>query len=490
MRFRSFAGASACVVALSACGDDPAAEAGPQGPGAGAAAPGATGGEGSGAAGPALDGGAPGTGGSAAAGGAAAGGAAGGGAPDNGSGPEPSGCRAPVPNPSPGNACQGGPPAPLTLTEVASGLARPLYVTHAPGDPSRLFVVEQAGVIRLIKDGVLLPQPFLDIRSQVVMDALLSFYEEREQGLLGLAFDPAYEQTGRFWTYHTGPGRAARVVAFRVDGNDPDRADPASASTVLTIPQQDAWHQAGMMAFGPDGCLYVSVGDDGLGLSSGLQGGPDAYDARGHAQNLDTLNGSILRLDVDRYPSPAPGNIPGGTGHIWDHGLRNPWRFSFDRETGDLYISDVGQFTREEVNVEAAGTGHKNYGWPIQEGSHCTLATRCDQADMARLTPPTHEYDNSSASNLAGAGAPGQRAVIGGYVYRGGNVPSLRGRYVFADMEQKFWSFIWDGQGVCDHVELTDQLRPGGKVTSFGEDLGGELYVTTLNGRVFRIDPA
>src|SRR5919112_49597 len=243
------------------------------------------------------------------------------------------------------------------LQEIVSGLSSPLYLTAPPGDAARLFIVEKTGAIRIIKDGVLLTDPFLDLSSRVSGGG--------EQGLLGLAFDPDYATSGRFIVHFTDLAGNTTVSRFQVSAN-PDVADPASELVILTATQPFANHNGGQIVFGPDGFLYLGLGDGGSG-----------NDPEGRAQNLSDLLGSILRLDVQNgapYSVPADNPFVGQANarpEVWSYGLRNPWRFSFDRATGDLYIADVGQNQFEEVNVapaaEGAGRGI-NYGWSIMEG--------------------------------------------------------------------------------------------------------------------------
>jgi glucose/arabinose dehydrogenase len=384
-----------------------------------------------------------------------------------GSPPQPAGCRAPTPNAAVGNACHGTAPPPLVLTEVARDLSAPVFLTHAPGDASRLFVAERGGVIRVIRDGAVETTAFLDISDRVRAGGPAG-----EQGLLGLAFDPSYAETGRFWLNYTSQDGVGDTVVSSFSGTPVQPADPTSEQVLFSVEQTSFFgnHNGGMIAFGPDGCLYVGMGDGGGG------GDPD-----GHGQNASTALGNLLRVDVDRYPTPAPGNM-GGAGvhpHTWDYGLRNPWRFSFDRATGDLYIGDVGQNAWEEVNVEPAGTGHRNYGWAAMEGTHC-FTPGCDPAGK---TLPVIEHPNGV-----------HKAVIGGYVYRGTSLPGMAGRYVYGDYASRtIWTFVYQGETdgvgqICDAHELS-ALSPAGDITSFGEDLAGELYVVTLQGIVYRIDP-
>lgn len=350
------------------------------------------------------------------------------------------------------------------LLEIASGLDFPLYLTAPPGDLSRLFIVERTGAIRIIKDGTLLPTPFLDISPQVSLAG--------EQGLLGLAFDPDYGSTGQFLVHYTDPAGDTRLSYFRVSG-DPDVADAASEQVILTADQPYDNHNGGQVAFGPDGFLYLGLGDGGSGGDPG-----------GRGQDLSELLGSILRIDVrgaTPYAIPADNPFLGVTGaspEVWSYGLRNPWRFSFDRATGDLYIADVGQGRFEEIDVapaaEGAGKG-ENYGWNRMEGAHCFDGNECDQSG---LVLPALEYGHNEGCS-----------VTGGYVYRGSAVPALQGQYFFADL-CRGWvrSFRYSGG---DATELTEwpTLGTGGSIVSFGEDAAGELYILDAEGRVSKIVP-
>jgi len=353
-------------------------------------------------------------------------------------------------------------PAAPGLALVTSALSRPLFVTAPAGDTARLFVVEQSGRIRVLRHDTLLATPFLDISAHVVCCG--------ERGLLGLAFDPAYAVNGRFFVDYTDIAGTTQVVRYTVSG-DPDVADPASASPVLSQAQPYSNHNGGMLAFGPDGYLYVGLGDGG-----------SAGDPQGNAQNLTTLLGKILRLDVSGasgYTIPASNPFvgqAGARGEIWAYGLRNPWRFSFDRTTGELYIADVGQSAQEEVDIEAPGTGGRNYGWNEMEGFACFLPA-CTPTGLAL---PVLTYDHSDGCS-----------ITGGYVYRGTRIPALAGTYLYADYCAGWVrSFQWRGGAVADARD-EPALAPGGTVSSFGEDARGELYVVTYGspGSLYRIVP-
>jgi glucose/arabinose dehydrogenase len=359
----------------------------------------------------------------------------------------------------------------LKLTEVANGLARPTYVTGAPEDTTRLYVIEKPGRIRIIKDGALLPEPFLDATGPVNSGA-------NERGLLGLAFHPQYVTNGRFYIYYTRDGDGAIEIAEYTRGmGTPDVADPASAKVLLTVPHPGHDnHNGGMLAFGADGKLYIGTGDGG--------GGGDPDD---NGENKNSQLGKILRIDVDTHPQPPPGNIPDGDQYVWDWGLRNPWRFSFDRCTQDLYIADVGQNEWEEVNVELPGDGQKNYGWDVMEGKHCfEPAQNCD---MSGKTLPVTEYNHNNGAPMDDC------SVTGGYVYRGTKIPGLVGTYLYGDYcTKRVYTLAWEKGAILKEGEVTaelDSVSLSGGITSFGEDTAGELYIIADGnpGRIFRIDP-
>jgi glucose/arabinose dehydrogenase len=349
----------------------------------------------------------------------------------------------------------------VALEPIATGLASPVHLTAPAGD-ARLFVVEQAGRIRIIRDGQLLPQPYLDIRDRVGSGG--------ERGLLGLAFHPQYGANGRFYVNYTDRGGATRIERYHVS-SDADLADPASAHLVLSVAQPFANHNGGLVAFGPDGMLFIGMGDGGSG-----------GDPLNHGQNRSTLLGALLRIDVDRgepYAIPAGNPFRGRADarpEIWAWGLRNPWRFAFDRVEQRLYIADVGQSAREEINVAPAGQGGLNYGWAIMEGTRCFRpATGCDTTG---LTLPVLDYDHGQGCS-----------VTGGHVYRGSRVPGLVGHYVYGDY-CRGWirSFRLAGGQAVDRREWA--VPNVGQILSFGEDAAGELYVLTTgsgSGRIHRI---
>ena len=351
----------------------------------------------------------------------------------------------------------------VQLLEIASGLSLPLYLTAPAGDLSRLFIVEKTGGIRIVKDGTLLPAPFLDISGQVTGGM--------EQGLLGLAFPPDYASTGRFVVHYTDTAGDTRLSVFQVSAN-PDIADPSSEQVILTADQPAPNHNGGQVAFGPDGFLYLGLGDGG-----------GSNDPQGRGQDLSELLASILRVNVQSgtsYTVPADNPFvaqqPATRPEVWSYGLRNPWRFSWDRANGDLYIADVGQNAREEINVAPAANGGGkgvNYGWSIMEGDQCLGGGQCDQTG---LTLPTFQYNH-----------PEGCSVIGGYVYRGSALPVLQGLYFYGDFCNGWvHSFRYAG-GTATEVTDWPALRTASPLNSFGEDAAGELYVLESSGRVSKI---
>jgi glucose/arabinose dehydrogenase len=372
---------------------------------------------------------------------------------------------------------------PLTTRRVASGIAgSPLYVCSPPGDFHRLFVVTQSGHIRIVKDGVLLATDFLNWSTHVAFGG--------EQGLLGMAFDPDYANNGFFYIYYNPSTVAIRFSRFTVSGN-PDVANSASEQIVITIPHSGATnHNGGGLNFGPDGFLYAGTGDGG--------GGCNQF---GNAQNGASLLGKMLRLDVHNDAFPADPNtnyaIPPGNpfvgapndpsntirDEIWDFGMRNPFRWSFDRLTGEMWIGDVGQNLIEEVDHENPGDGGRNYGWACFEGN--TAGTCSGQTcNGMPLTFPVQTYTHSFGC-----------AITGGYVYRGCAMPDLQGTYFYSDYcSARIWTFGWNGTSITNFTERTSELAPGGglainTVTSFGEDAYGEIYIVDQGGEIFKIVP-
>jgi glucose/arabinose dehydrogenase len=341
----------------------------------------------------------------------------------------------------------------------------PVYVAQPPGERRRLFVVEQGGRIVVLRGGRVLRTPFLDISSQVVSGG--------EQGLLGLAFAPDYARSGRFYVNYTDTGGDTRIVEYR-RGASPDRADPRSARQLIFQDQPESNHNGGQLAFGPDGLLYIGLGDGG--------GGDDQHGPIGNAQNLGTLLGKILRIDPrpsggSPYGIPADNPFVGRSGAkpaIYAWGLRNPWRFSFDRHTGDIAIGDVGQDEVEEVDFRTRGSARGvNFGWRAWEGTRRVDSGLRVSDHVGPVLQYTHDRGGCS--------------VTGGYVIRDPRLPALAGRYVYGDF--------------CAGNLLTAKLRQGGAsrprrlglrvdaLSSFGEDRRGRVYVTSLSGPVYRLDP-
>jgi glucose/arabinose dehydrogenase len=355
------------------------------------------------------------------------------------------------PSPLPGNFT-------IQLIEVASGLSSPLYLT-SPANDSRLFVVEQAGRIRIIKNGQVLAQPFLDIVPRVSSGG--------ERGLLSVAFHPSYAANGFFYVNFTDLAGNTRVERFKVSSN-PDVGDASSSKLILGVTQPFANHNGGLNLFGPDGMLYIGLGDGGSG-----------GDPQGNGQRTNTLLGKILRIDVDNgdpysIPSGNPfANQSGARPEIWAYGLRNPWRFSFDRTAGLLFVADVGQGSLEEIDVVPTTRAGVNYGWNIMEGSSCFGSGSCSTAG---LEPPVIEYNHSG----------GACSVTGGYAYRGSAIPELAGHYFYSDYCAGFLrSFLYLNGAATD--QRTWDVGTIGSVTSFGEDAAGEMYIVVQQGRVYRI---
>ncbi len=364
----------------------------------------------------------------------------------------------------------GGPPLPgetgtLELQPVASGLSSPLYLTAPAGDP-RLFIVEQAGRIRIVESGQLLAQAFLDIRDRVASGG--------EEGLLGLAFHPNYAGNGYFYVDYTHLNNARDTLYTLIERYSvspaPDSADSASHKLILRIVQPYTNHNGGLVMFGPDGMLYIGMGDGGSG-----------GDPENRAQNPDSLLGKLLRIDVDHgdpYAIPAsnPFAAGGGAPEIWALGLRNPWRYAFDRTAGLLYIADVGQNLWEEVSVAPAGQGGLNYGWRIMEGLYCFNATSCSSTGLVQ---PVVEYGHANGCS-----------ITGGFVYRGTRAPSLVGQYFYSDYCSGWMrSFAYANGAVTGQTTWSLNVSLG-NVLSFGEDSAGELYVLSGGGSVYRIAPA
>jgi glucose/arabinose dehydrogenase len=345
----------------------------------------------------------------------------------------------------------------LAVEVVAQGFSSPVFAAAPAGDP-RLFVVEQTGRVWIVRDGQRSGTPFLDISSKLRAGG--------ERGLLGLAFHPDYATNGLFYVDYTDRSGDTQIERYTVSG-DPDLADPGSAKLILSIEQPYGNHNGGMVMFGPDGMLYIGMGDGG-----------SANDPQDNGQNRGTLLGALLRLDIDGgdpYAIP-PDNLfaaeASARGEIWAYGLRNPWRFAFDPVGDALYIADVGQNAWEEINIAPAGEAGLNYGWNIKEGAHCFRSLMCDDAG---LVEPAVEYGHGDGCS-----------VIGGYVYRGAQIPDVVGHYFYSDWCGGWLrSFRYANGEISEHTEW--QVGDIGNVLSFGEGANGELYVTSQNGMVYRV---
>ena len=363
------------------------------------------------------------------------------------------------------------PPAPpvdtsdlVSLTRVGT-FERPVLVTAPPGDTERLFVVEQRGIVRIVRDGVVVPDPFLDIREQVTALG--------ESGLLSIAFTPDYATSGLLYAFYNtrkGPYGDLRIAEFRVASFDPDRVDPSSERPVLTIPKPYENHNGGMLQFGPDGKLYASIGDGDPGVLN---------PAGAFAQRLDVLLGDIIRIEPregDPYEVPTDNPfaaVAGARAEIWAYGLRNPWRFWIDSATNVLYVPDVGSTSREEINVVARSGRGANFGWPCFEGT----VVFDDTATCKGAIAPLLEYPR----------ADGACAVIGGVVVRDERVPELSGRYLYGDLCTGVITTLAVVAGrVADSGELGIVVP---ELSSFGVDGLGRVYVMSLRGGVYRLDP-
>jgi glucose/arabinose dehydrogenase len=359
-------------------------------------------------------------------------------------------------------ACRGSeiiiepPPVKLKLQLVAEGLVEPVFATAPQGD-ERLFIVERNGRIRILVSGVLRTDPFLDIRSRV------NFVGER--GMLSMAFHPQYAGNGRFFVYYVNLDGAIAIERFT--STPGSNVAGASEGIVLTIPHGGTEHHGGLAAFGPDDMLYLATGDGGC-----------CGDPQNNAQNLGSLLGKVLRIDVSAIPyGIPPGNpyvgVNGPRAEIWASGLRSPWRFSFDGPTGSLFLSDVGQELHEEVNVVPAGVAALNYGWPLMEAAACYRpTTNCDPGGM--LTLPAVHYEHTLGCS-----------VIGGYVYRGSALHDLQGRYFYSDYCSGWLRSVQVAGNLAGGHELWSGVQLPG-VVSFGRDGAGELYMIGV-GRVYAL---
>ncbi len=392
----------------------------------------------------------------------------------------------------------------LDTVRVASGLNRPIYATAPPGDTTRLFFLEKRGLIRIldltVEPPVVLGTNFLNIDSLVVNIGS----NNDERGLLGLAFDPDYATNGFFYVNYINNSSNTVIARYTVSA-DPNVANAASAVTLFTVTQPNANHNGGSLHFGPDGFLYAALGDGGGGCDIQTTGNPPVVIDENNAQDTSTLLGKMLRLDVDNPPTyVAAGNPFIGAGNpldqIWSVGLRNPWQFSFDQLNGDLYIADVGQNQREEINYRAGGgSGAENYGWRCCEGLNdsnislcpdsagCAFITNCAQATGAYV-PPIHTYTHATGLS-----------ITGGVVYRGSAICGLQGTYFFADYASaQIFSMVVVGGTVTQLTNRTADLAPGGglsigTIAAFGQDGAGEVYIVdqggTSAGEIYKIVP-
>jgi glucose/arabinose dehydrogenase len=340
----------------------------------------------------------------------------------------------------------------LSLAPVIKGLKEPTLVTWPPDGSKRLFILERAGRVRIADaDGTLHPTPLLDLSANTSTST--------EEGLLGLAFDPDFAHNGYMYVDYTANDASVQVVRYTLAAGQ-NQVDASTATTVMNIPKRSKFHNGGTLAFGPDGYLYISLGDD---------------EASDEAQKLSSIYGKILRIDVDSAepyaipPSNPFVDQPGARGEIWSIGLRNPWRFSFDRATGDLWIGDVGDARWEEVDMQPAGSlGGENYGWPYFEGAECES--------------PEHCQDSTLVAPLASYGHNMNCAVMGGYVYRGSTVPAFSGHYLFGDLcTGGVFTLVGDQQQGWQRVEIG--FNPI-KIDSFAEDPSGEVYVVDMQGGI------
>jgi len=353
---------------------------------------------------------------------------------------------------------------PIELKAIAKSLRSPVGLTHSRDHSGRLFIIEQGGTIRVLEEGKVLPEPFLDIRKQVDSGG--------EKGLLGLAFHPQFSKNKKFYINYTRTRKGLHTVISEFKtGRNKNQADPKSQRILMTIPQPYGNHNGGNIAFGPDGYLYIGMGDGG-----------SANDPQNNGQKLSTLLGKMLRIDVDQKGKEKPYSIPpdnpflnrkDAEPEIWALGLRNPWRFSFDFSTGLLYAGDVGQSAREEINIVQSG---KNYGWRTMEGTICTPRVKRNCKKQG-LVLPIWDYPRSQGTT-----------VIGGFVYRGHSIPNLCGTYLYADFGNgKIFGFRPNNK---KPKEVKTLLETGRLISSFGEDEKGELYITDLKGDILQLIPA
>ncbi|WP_160712565.1 PQQ-dependent sugar dehydrogenase [Chitinophaga solisilvae] len=384
-----------------------------------------------------------------------------------------------------GNATQDPPARKVRLALITDKFISPVNMAVPRDGTGRLFFCQKEGKVWIVKkDGSLLPKPFLDVSSDMVK--VNPAYDER--GLLGMAFHPDFKKNRKFYVYYSAPvekpvkkvlDHKSRLVEFTASAADPNVADPASKRVLMEINQPESNHNGGQLEFGADGYLYIGLGDGG--------GGGDKHGTAGNGQDLGTLLGKILRIDVNGNPYRIPADNPfvktaGAKPEIWAYGLRNPWRFSFDRSTRKLFAGDVGQALYEEVDIITKGG---NYGWRIMEGYHDFNVPA--GADKSKLIAPIHEYDHDLGIS-----------ITGGYVYRGKAIPSLKGGYVFGDYNGK--TFVLAPKGSKwerADLELTDRPKDNPFILSWGEDEEGEIYMLTssstkdgFKGAVYKLIPA
>ncbi len=356
----------------------------------------------------------------------------------------------------------------LDLQTIAEGLDRPLFLTGPSALSDQLYIVQQSGVIRLLSGGELQEEPFLDLTETMGSSS-------GEMGLLGMALHPDYLLNGFFFVHYTNDDGNSTFARYRRSLLNPNVADPATATILLTVEQPFFNHKGGMLAFGPDGYLYIALGDGG-----------GANDPNNNAQSLETLLGKILRIDVDgdapyEVPEDNPFvGTPNARPEIWAYGLRNPWRFSFDRQSGDLWIGDVGQNAFEEINFQDSSSGGGiNYGWRQREGYVCRTGE--DNCELPGATDPLLAYFRL-----------GGQSIAGGYIYRGGAIPALNGTYFFSDYSAKAIFSLTQPGGEIEVLNETENLEGDsvelGAVASFSEDASGELYVLDYEkGDVYKI---
>lgn len=347
----------------------------------------------------------------------------------------------------------------LELEQISGGLNQPVFLVDPDDGTGRLFLVEQSGAVRVVQENLLLDVPLLNIAGQISTSS--------EQGLLSIALHPDFPVNGQLFVSYTDVDGNTAIERWSISADDPNIADPASAELILAVEQPAPNHNGGLIMFGPDGYLYIGLGD------GGGQGDPS-----GNGQRLDTLLGKILRIDVDSTTGDLPYGIPadnpfietdGARAEIWAYGFRNPWRFSFDRETGDLLVGDVGQGEIEEASLIPAGEGGLNFAWNSKEGPNCYAISPCEDNSFIE---PFFWYDHGV----------GGCSIVGGYVYRGAAMPELNGAYITGDYcTGEVWAVN------PETGEHTEPILSGLNISSFAEDAAGEIYIVDLNGGIYRI---